>query len=740
MKKQSRATTRLVALLFTASLLFGALGPAGAALAASGTVLVHLDGGGGSYTDRYGTKTLLGSPQFSSYGRAFNVRMPSLTPPRDSRLGAFPYGAYGLTGTDTNGDQDYTDDGEVDPVRLMDAMKSDGVYGLTLSSTLGRISNEAEVIRVLEGARDRGMKLVVRATELIVTTSTLTTTSEGTTVTRKSRREGLKEQEFLNRPDTPTARGVGGNTRTGTSTDTGTGDLTTMAGSEVFTMDATATNQNLQRLKRILTQRPDLESVIHSWYSLDEPMQRNMSLSELQKIYKAHKDVFPSIPVFICYNQNTSMPDYNGDGLSDGLLGQPENPYGPGVANIVGLNIYIASVPNYNYGAIRQLYSHARRVVNKVSTATPIWAVPQAHGLVVTPSNTPRPHHLYRQANDWFRAGPDTGLRGFDGLLWYSWHFEPRTVQNLSDLEDNHPARQMAIRIGQRIRAGAMVTHKLPYRSELYLSSTPSSTIRIPRAGNLDLGKGTVTLSVSHPWAGNDGLRHVLLDTGASSIKNRLLLEKTSGNILRLVVTDKNGIQKWTGVAVDTYNMPGSGSYSPGYSDIALTWNNGQLGLYLDGARGSLGGGTGTGVLSSGGSYIFLGTTVEGTYGANGTFSYMAIRNAAMTAAEVNEWTTYSHVSYAPARVTLSSPASGTSTTDTTPTLSWYGASRAVKYQVQISRYTSFSTLVRNVGVTGTSHTTPTRLTRGYTYYWRVRTLDNYGSGGWSAYRSFTVK
>ncbi len=108
--------------MFTASLIVGALGPVSSASATSGSVLLHLDGNSGAYTDRSGTRAVLGSRQYSGYGRAFNVRMPPLTPPRDARLGTFPYGVFGLTGKDSNGDRDFTDAGDVDPLRLMGAM------------------------------------------------------------------------------------------------------------------------------------------------------------------------------------------------------------------------------------------------------------------------------------------------------------------------------------------------------------------------------------------------------------------------------------------------------------------------------------------------------------------------------------------------------------------------------------------------------------------------------------------
>ncbi len=726
MTRVSGRLNRLTILSMIIALLFGMLAPTSSASAASGVVLFHLDGASNSYTDRTGAKTLLGTAQYSNTGRAFGSRLLlNLTSKRDASLGGFPYGAFGLFGTDSNGDYDYTDAGEVDPVNLMSDMRADGQYNLALSATLGRLPNEAEIIRILEGARDRNLKLIVRATELQVQSDS---TTAGT-------QDAEPTSESLNTPD---------ELLNVSDTSTGSGDVGPMAGSEVFVMNTTVTLENLQRLKKILTDRPDLRPVIYAWYAYDEPMQRNMTLSEMRRIYKAHKDVFPNnewnIPIFTVFNQRLDLPDSNGDGITDGLLGQPENPYGSGVTDIVALNVYIAAMPNYNYGMVRRLYTHARRVVNKVSTSTPIWAVPQAHGLMISPNNHPEPHQLYRQVNDWLRAGPDTGLRGLDGLMWYSWHFPPETVQNLSDLEDNPANRQMARLIGERVHSGTMVTHKLPYRNELYLAPSPSSTIKAPRSGHLDLARGTITFGFSHLWHGADGIRHVLFDTGVSGVKNRMLIEKTSGNVLRFMVIDAYGNAKWTGISVDSLNMPGAGSYAPGYSDIAVTWSNGNLALYLDGVKGALSGGSGTGTISYAGTYIFLGTDVGGRNGANGTFSYVTIRNAAGTASEVDTWTKNSHAAYAPARVALYSPVSGTSTTDRTPTLSWYGVAGAVKYQVQISRYSNFSSLMRNVQVTDTTYTTPTGLTGGTTYYWRVRASDNYGWGAWSPYRSLKVR
>ncbi len=370
-----------------------------------------------------------------------------------------------------------------------------------------------------------------------------------------------------------------------------------------------------------------------------------------------HKKYFPNtsaVPrVFTVFNQvqniSSTCPDSNGNGISDCMLGEPKNRYSSSTGDIIGLNIYNAvstattstydpSRGNYGYNAIRTLYHHAR----KKTGTKPVWAVAQAHALSGDPTNRPEPHQLYRQVNDWLRAGAEIS-KPLNGLLWYSWHFPPGSVQDASDLEGDSRNRAMAKAIGDQIRAnGSLVTHKLPYRSELYLPATlPSSSyiMKAPRAGHFNLSAGTITLSFTHMWGGNDGVRHVIFDTGVSSTKNRLTIEKTSDNTLRLVVVDSLGRAKWSGLKVNQRNMPGS-SNLPRYSEIIVTWSNGALAVYLDGVKGTLGGAASgaTGKLSSGGTYIYIGSDMSGRYGANGTFSYLTIRSGVLSPTEAESF------------------------------------------------------------------------------------------------------
>lgn len=309
----------------------------------------------------------------------------------DTRLGAFPYGVYGLDETDREPIFTYkytqgyrSPAGDIDPVTLMSAMKSDGVYNVVLSSKLGGIKVEDKIIRTLSAAKSKNLHLIVRV----------------------------------------------------------------LAWNSNFTVNVAETQARLARYQRVFARRSDLRSVIYAWYSYDEPMNKlpqSLRLSEVRKAYQLHKKYFPATPVFTVYNQNQN--------IAGSLLGQYRNPYGSGTGDIIGLNIYpvggTSSGPSYGTRAIRRLYTHARKVIGPNKR---IFAVAQAHGLAGNPDSVPTPSLLAAQADDWFRAGPDAGLRPIDGLLWYSWHFPPTSAQRSSDLEGNAANRRMAKQIGLRTK------------------------------------------------------------------------------------------------------------------------------------------------------------------------------------------------------------------------------------------------------------------------------------------------
>jgi fibronectin type 3 domain-containing protein len=88
----------------------------------------------------------------------------------------------------------------------------------------------------------------------------------------------------------------------------------------------------------------------------------------------------------------------------------------------------------------------------------------------------------------------------------------------------------------------------------------------------------------------------------------------------------------------------------------------------------------------------------------------------------------------------LVSPADGTGNHSTSLNFSWEAAPGAERYQLQIATVENFSaTFLDNDNITSTSHTV-NGLDNDRTYYWRVRAINEFGEGDWSAVWSFTTQ
>jgi len=77
---------------------------------------------------------------------------------------------------------------------------------------------------------------------------------------------------------------------------------------------------------------------------------------------------------------------------------------------------------------------------------------------------------------------------------------------------------------------------------------------------------------------------------------------------------------------------------------------------------------------------------------------------------------------------------------DTTPTFYWSNVTNAVRYQLQIDDFSSFSSpAFDNDNITSTSRQINISLGQGV-YYWRVRAINTYDTEGtWSSVRRFTI-
>jgi len=97
--------------------------------------------------------------------------------------------------------------------------------------------------------------------------------------------------------------------------------------------------------------------------------------------------------------------------------------------------------------------------------------------------------------------------------------------------------------------------------------------------------------------------------------------------------------------------------------------------------------------------------------------------------------------SSAPLPPVLLSPANGQTNVSRQPTLSWSASTGATSYEVQVSRSSTFSTLVFDrPGITSTSVQSGTRLSHNTTYFWHANASNASGTSAWSSTRSFKVK
>ncbi|MGE5621272.1 MAG: glycosyl hydrolase family 18 protein [archaeon] len=93
----------------------------------------------------------------------------------------------------------------------------------------------------------------------------------------------------------------------------------------------------------------------------------------------------------------------------------------------------------------------------------------------------------------------------------------------------------------------------------------------------------------------------------------------------------------------------------------------------------------------------------------------------------------------APAAVNLTYPADGAQNLSSGLTLTWSVPAKTTTYKLQVSTNSSFTTLVTDqTGLINPSYVL-SGLQGGTTYYWRVCGVNSFGTGAWSAVRSFTT-
>ena len=88
---------------------------------------------------------------------------------------------------------------------------------------------------------------------------------------------------------------------------------------------------------------------------------------------------------------------------------------------------------------------------------------------------------------------------------------------------------------------------------------------------------------------------------------------------------------------------------------------------------------------------------------------------------------------------TLASPADNATGISLPPALSWYVATNAATYQLQVATSSTFANPVADISnITGNSSPV-SGLAYSTQYFWRVQAVNATGASGWSATRSFTT-
>ena len=137
-------------------------------------------------------------------------------------------------------------------------------------------------------------------------------------------------------------------------------------------------------------------------------------------------------------------------------------------------------------------------------------------------------------------------------------------------------------------------------------------------------------------------------------------------------------------------------------------------------------------------------TVVESSFDAEGlkpgATYYWRVR--AQAGDDIGEWSqiwSFTTESTYIEQVVLSSPSDGASNIPTSVTLTWQDVQNIDEYRVQLGANNSFSNIVEDELVYGTSYSA-SGLSHNQTYYWRVRGVVGNETGEWSATKQFTTE
>lgn len=292
-------------------------------------------------------------------------------------------------------------------------------------------------------------------------------------------------------------------------------------------------------------------------------------------------------------------------------------------------------------------------------------------------------------------------------------------------------------------------------------TSNPVNTDAVPAPPTLVTPQDTasnVVVPIVLSWKESSGAKSYTLQVSASSsfsgfVFNKSDITTTTQQVpdlnylavyyWRVTATNSAGTSDWskvwsfttTGEAalVPQLSLPANGAVDQKLSPV-LTWNNtsnaNSYTLQIS-------------TNSSFTSFVFdedsLTTTTKQINDLSGSTKYYWRVSAANNFGTKGWSETWSFTTgVAPVPPVLLSPSDGASDIILSPTLTWNASTGATSYTLQVSTNNSFSSFVFNQS-SSTTNKQITGLTNSTTYYWRVRTTNNFGTSNPSVVWSFTT-
>ncbi|MBU1944128.1 MAG: right-handed parallel beta-helix repeat-containing protein, partial [Actinobacteria bacterium] len=168
------------------------------------------------------------------------------------------------------------------------------------------------------------------------------------------------------------------------------------------------------------------------------------------------------------------------------------------------------------------------------------------------------------------------------------------------------------------------------FDSGLFIGSGDS--LSYPTAGNITASSGTLAMWVTPDWSASDEATHTLFSTEPTEFGSGLSISKEEGKIL-FSAFDSFGRPKIVSAPVTEDDVQQGVPFH-----LAVTWNEGDIRLYLNGVEHRPEGGQmGSGVVRWLGERLFVGSSAEGGPGAQAVIDELSIYPWARSSVQIAE-------------------------------------------------------------------------------------------------------